>query len=813
MSLIKKSVLRKMLCSVFILMLLANITTLLVNIISASPALTLKWSRNLGQNSQMWIGALAADINNDGKIEIVVTGGSGQSTSDGFVTALDGATGNIVWQVQPGGITTHSPFDIVDLNNDGELEIVISTLSVGTLALHAKNGSTYWRNTAAKSDTPPDGHTNAIFDIDDDGYMEIYVSGGRGPFQGYDYITMLSHDGRILRQTTCWHPCYGGLTIADPAFNGTFILYQGDRSINYNPPNDPYKYGGWGVRALDARTLAPLWNDSEILCSSQAPMLADVDKDGILDVIVAHQSRGLAVYNAFTGEVLTTGGKYRKSLDLGLRSHSQPTIYDIDYDGNLEFITARDSSIYVFDLYDWKLDAILPTTVMEPPKVGDVTGDGKMDIIAVNSTGIYIYTYNQATKNYEMVEYVTPGGNAFTLVADVDNDGYNELIVTTGGGTVRCYDTPARTPNPPPRTNIQFYSEYHLGAAEYVSPPGPKAPQITEPSPTDGATNVPITLSQLTFKLTDYQHDPINYTVTTYPDIGSASGKNVRNGKITVPASGLAYSTTYTWTVTATDGTHTTTKTFTFTTSDLPPWYNTDWQYRKTIIIDHTKVSGDQTNFPVLIDLTDPSLTSKTEPDGDDFLFTDQDNNKLDHQIEYYDSASGHLIAWVRIPYLSSTTDTKLYLYYGNPSCESQQNPSAVWDASYKLVLHLNEKSGTHKDSTVYGNNGTPFNGVQQGVAAKIDGGDTFDGTNDYIEIAHSDTLAGFTEALTVSFWVRLEDTSRRQAILNKYNTGTNQRGWFIEYNPVDRPTRPFGFYASPDGTNYREWYASFVPA
>jgi uncharacterized repeat protein (TIGR02543 family) len=151
-------------------------------------------------------------------------------------------------------------------------------------------------------------------------------------------------------------------------------------------------------------------------------------------------------------------------------------------------------------------------------------------------------------------------------------------------------------------------------------------------------------------------------------------------------------------------------------------------------------------------------------------------------------------------------------MYYGNPNCGNQQNPTAVWDASYKLVLHLNEQTGTHYDSTTNANNGTPRNGVQQGVTAKIDGGDYFDGIDDYIEIPHSSTLSGYTEALTISFWVKFEDTSRRQTILGKYNSATNQRGWFVDYNPRDRPTRPLGFYASWDGANYREWYANFVP-
>jgi uncharacterized repeat protein (TIGR02543 family) len=253
--------------------------------------------------------------------------------------------------------------------------------------------------------------------------------------------------------------------------------------------------------------------------------------------------------------------------------------------------------------------------------------------------------------------------------------------------------------------------------------------------------------------------------------------------------------------------------TATFTVASAPQWWNSSWQYRKQIIIDHTKVTGTLTNFSLLIEIFDSDLSSKAQPDGDDIVFTDANNVKLDHQIELYDNTTGHLIVWVRVPQLSSTADTILYLYYGNLACGSQQNPAGVWDTNYKLILHLNEKTGTHYDSTINGNNGTPRNGVLQGVTSKIDGGDTFDGSNDYIEIPHSNTLAGYTGALTVSFWIRLENTSRRQTILNKYNTGTSQKGWFIEYNPVNHPTRPFAFFASPDGATYKEWHAYFVPS
>ena len=44
--------------------------------------------------------------------------------------------------------------------------------------------------------------------------------------------------------------------------------------------------------------------------------------------------------------------------------------------------------------------------------------------------------------------------------------------------------------------------------------------------------------------------------------------------------------------------------------------------------------------------------------DGDDLVFTDYDGNKLDHEIELFDHASGDLAAWVRVPLLVDSADT-----------------------------------------------------------------------------------------------------------------------------------------------------------
>jgi ketosteroid isomerase-like protein len=539
-----------------------------VNDVRAATGLQLKWAANLGLGT--YVGPLAAYIIPGTKeMQIVVTGVSpvDHDFRNGSVAVLNGSDGSIMWKVDPGNMQDHSPFEIADLNNDGIMEIVVANLE-NTLVLYGNNGSTYWKNTAA----PSYFNYPLVFDVNGDGYLEVFVCSGSAPYVGVDYITELSHDGQILAQTESWHPCWGGLAIGDPYFNGTFILVQGDRSTYYNPENDTYKYGGWGVRVLDPITLTTIWNDSSVITSSNIPMLVDVNGDSVLEVVATMQDNGLAVYNALNGTVLSNDGIYRKDSNVSLNSHSQPTIY-FDSSGEPQLITCHDSNPKIWNLKAWNLTATLNITCFEPPKLGRVTADQQMGIIVVDKSST-VHVYNQ---NFQEVDSITLGSSdpsAFTLVQDVDGDGYNELVMTSRSGTVYCYSTPALTLTPSPRSNVAFYSEYRLGVAEYVEPPGPKAPQIRAPSPANGATDLPTNLSTLSFELFDYQRDPMNYTVTTTPNIGDASGTDIPNGRYNVSIANLSYSTTYFWTVTVTDGKNSNATTFSFTTVKPPPDVN-----------------------------------------------------------------------------------------------------------------------------------------------------------------------------------------------------------------------------------------------
>ncbi|MEM2970107.1 MAG: FG-GAP-like repeat-containing protein, partial [Candidatus Bathyarchaeia archaeon] len=528
----------------------------LVNItkVSGQPIINLKWRANADTGST-WLGPLAADLNNDGDMEIVITGLSGKTA------ALDPESGNIIWSVPYGG--DHVPIEIVDLNKDGALEILMcpqyinGTTGHGVLALHGNNGSVYWYNSNAAGK----GTYIGIADINADGYPEIFTATSGG-------VTALTYDGNIFASTWTYYSCYGGMSAGDTDFDGVFEVYLGERSDSY----PSYPSGGRGLRAFWPGNLTERWAHPDILCSSQAPAMADVDKDGDLEIIILNQRGGIAVINT-DGSVNTYKGIYRKQLTIsGLpNGHDNPTIADLDGDGNLELITCSNANHdptqpKIWDLVNWKLDATLPFPCMHPPGLADLDGDGKWEILDCNKQNVTIFKYNSNTNNYDIIGTINlPMVHSFFIAQDIDADGKLEIVFNQHNSWVSVYDVEAPAPPPLPRSGESFYSQYRTRVPEYV-PPSDQSPRITEFSPADGAINVPVSLSELSFKLIDYQNELMTYTVTTSPNIGSANGVNVPNGRITVPVGGLTSSTTYTCTVTATDGQYTTKRTFIFYT-------------------------------------------------------------------------------------------------------------------------------------------------------------------------------------------------------------------------------------------------------
>lgn len=169
-------------------------------------------------------------------------------------------------------------------------------------------------------------------------------------------------------------------------------------------------------------------------------------------------------------------------------------------------------------------------------------------------------------------------------------------------------------------------------------------------------------------------------------------------------------------------------------------WYDKAWQYRKMITINSKMVSGTAPllGFPLLFESTDIHLSKHAQNSGDDFLFTSTDGRtKLSHEIQFWDSSNGRVVAYIKIPVLSATKDTIIYLYYGNPDCVNQENPNAVWsNYLYRKNFRGDPLAPLDtKDNEVTDETGTPliskFLMAQKGILSGLFGLKWFEQHND----------------------------------------------------------------------------------
>ena len=129
------------------------------------------------------------------------------------------------------------------------------------------------------------------------------------------------------------------------------------------------------------------------------------------------------------------------------------------------------------------------------------------------------------------------------------------------------------------------------------------------------------------------------------------------------------------------------------------PPQGSGYAYRRTITTDHTKVPNtDQSNFPLLISGTYSYLATVSNggnvqnANGYDVIFTSDAGcaNRLDHEVETYSATTGGVNYWVRLPSLSHTNDTTIYMCYGNSAFTTDQsNKTGVWDNNFKALYHL----------------------------------------------------------------------------------------------------------------------------
>jgi hypothetical protein len=161
-------------------------------------------------------------------------------------------------------------------------------------------------------------------------------------------------------------------------------------------------------------------------------------------------------------------------------------------------------------------------------------------------------------------------------------------------------------------------------------------------------------------------------------------------------------------------------------------------------------------DFPAYLVL---NYDSDMKQNFDDLRFKDKPCNDggeiLYYEIDSYEQGIKANL-WVKLPIFSSA-GTTISVYYGNPDAVSGQNPDRVWDDYFGFVSHMGDNPQTQSmisDSTQYENSGIKKSaGEPLQSSGKIGNSQEYDGSNDKITVAGSDSLNSLNQ-ITIEAWV-----------------------------------------------------------
>ncbi len=140
-------------------------------------------------------------------------------------------------------------------------------------------------------------------------------------------------------------------------------------------------------------------------------------------------------------------------------------------------------------------------------------------------------------------------------------------------------------------------------------------------------------------------------------------------------------------------------------------------------------------------------------------------SSALTYEMEFYDGTNGIWIGWVLISSLADAVT--IYLGYGDAALNTDGSSTSTWPSQYKSVYHLsNGSSLSVNDSTSNALNGT--NHSSGATTGKIDGGASFNGSSQYIDLGDPSSVDFGTGDYCLQAWVYDTNVGTTGQILSK---------------------------------------------
>lgn len=213
-------------------------------------------------------------------------------------------------------------------------------------------------------------------------------------------------------------------------------------------------------------------------------------------------------------------------------------------------------------------------------------------------------------------------------------------------------------------------------------------------------------------------------------------------------------------------------------------WWNTSWVNYQLITINSSQIYGTNYNFtfPVILNSSNINMADVRDDCGD-IRFIDYDNTtELSYEMEFCNATSA--VFWVKKPQLDSSNN-KVYMYYNNTLATTTSNARNAWNPNFIAIFHMNETSGTLKESlSNWYYSGTPNSLTAQGslalggIGGAIDTGAAagYVFTNITATTFNPETFT--VEALAISgTW----SAGTERGLATKYYAGSGSRSWSLE--------------------------------
>lgn len=365
-------------------------------------------------------GATIADINGDGRLEIIF------GSADGYVYCLDDQ-GRTLWKTQASLSTTQSiqfTPQVADIDHSGRDSIIAVTNDPGVVRLNS-TGAIVWRYNSTS--VLYSGGT--LVDVNGDGVLDVLTGGNMR-----QVIALDGRTGALLPVSYAVGGAGYWPTIVDLDGSGSpEIVFDGyDKNVH------AYSLGGtelWAVQPTGASVF------------ENAVGVGDPYGNGALQVMsgdFANNGMAFSIYTSNRTVAWSTIAGYGFVCGLALG--------DLNRDGRLETVMgAVGGSMFAFAPNGqsfWTAPYVASTSPPGSPALVDVTGSGYPNVVYVDGTVLSVLDHNGAlvhdwtiTANNQNIR-----GDQFTMVnpaiADLTGDGTLEIVVPTGNG-MQAFSAPS----------------------------------------------------------------------------------------------------------------------------------------------------------------------------------------------------------------------------------------------------------------------------------------------------------------------------------------------------------------------------------